>query len=381
VPAKSLARDNARFVAQRIRHLTSVHPVGDPRIFHKQCKTLASRGYDVGLIACHDRAEELEGVRIVPVGRPRGRLDRMTRVAWTVYRAAVRERADVYQFHDPELLWVGALLRLRGFRVVYDVHEDVPKQILSKPWIPRWARPPIARAVAVIEQLGARVVDGIVTATPTIARKFPAGKTVVVQNFPEARFLRADGAVPPLAERADAFVYAGGLMAVQGVREMAQAFALLPDGMTGTVAGTFHTRELEAEIAATPGWRRVRYLGQVPRADVMRAIDGARAGVVLNHPTPNYVDAYPTKMFEYMARGLPVVCSNFPLWEGIVTAADCGLAVDPRDPEAIAAAIRRLNEEPELARRLGENGRRAIAERYNWEAELAKLEALYRAVA
>ena len=368
-------------MAQKIRHLTSVHPVGDPRIFHKQCRSLASRGYDVALVACHDRAEVLEGVRIVPVGRPRGRLDRMTRVAWSVYRAAVRERADVYQLHDPELLWVGALLRLRGFRVVYDVHEDVPKQILSKPWIPRWARPVVARAVAVVEQLGARVVDGIVAATPTIARKFPAGKTVVVQNFPEARFLRADGGGPPSAERPDAFVYAGGLMAIQGVREMARAFALLPDRMTGTVAGTFHPRELEAEIAATPGWRRVRYLGQVPRAEIVRAIDGARAGIVLNHPTPNYVDAYPTKMFEYMARGLPVVCSNFPLWERIVTGADCGLAVDPRSPEAIADAIRRLNEEPELARRLGENGRRAIAERYNWEAELGKLEALYRAVA
>jgi glycosyltransferase involved in cell wall biosynthesis len=305
----------------------------------------------------------------------------MTRVAWSVYRAAVRERAGIYQLHDPELLWVGALLRLRGFRVIYDVHEDVPKQILSKPWIPPWARPAVARAVAAVEHLVPRVVDGIVAATPSIARKFPAGKTVVVQNFPEAHFLRIDGAAPPLAERADAFVYTGGLMAVQGVREMAQAFALLPDGMTGTVAGTFHTPELEAEIAATPGWRRVRYLGRVPRPDVARAIDRARAGIVLNHPTPNYVDAYPTKMFEYMARGLPVVCSNFPLWEGIVTSADCGIAVDPRSPAAIAAAIRRLNDEPELARRLGENGRRAIAERYNWEAELRKLEALYRAVA
>jgi len=102
---------------------------------------------------------------------------------------------------------------------------------------------------------------------------------------------------------------------------------------------------------------------------------------VLNHPRPNYVDAWPTKMFEYMARGLPVVCSNFPLWSDIVGGADCGIAVDPRDATAIADAIRRLNEDPELSRRLGENGRRAVAERYNWEAELVKLEALYRQVA
>jgi glycosyltransferase involved in cell wall biosynthesis len=110
-------------------------------------------------------------------------------------------------------------------------------------------------------------------------------------------------------------------------------------------------------------------------------MDGARAGLVLNHPTLNYVDAYSTKMFEYMARGLPLVCSNFPLWAQIVCDAQCGIAVDPRDPRAIADAIRSLNEDDEFARRLGENGRRAIGERYNWEAELHKLEALYRTIA
>jgi glycosyltransferase involved in cell wall biosynthesis len=366
---------------QRIRHLTSVHSIRDPRIFHKECKSLARLGYDVGLIACHERAEVIDGVRIVPVAAARGRLDRMVRLGWRVYRAARRERADVYHFHDPELLWVGILLKLGGASVIYDVHEDVPKQIMGKHWIPAWARPLVSRAVAVAEQVGARIVDGIVAATPSIAAKFPAAKTAVVQNFPEASFARVDGPERPFAERSDAFVYAGGLMAIQGVREMAKAFAMLPEGMTGTVAGTFYPATLEVEIAATPGWERVRYLRQVARAEVVQAIRDARAGLVLNHPTVNYVDAYPTKMFEYMACGLPVVCSNFPLWVDIVRGADCGIAVDPRDPEAIADAIVSLGDDPALARRLGDNGRRAIAERFNWEAELDKLQALYRKVA
>jgi glycosyltransferase involved in cell wall biosynthesis len=365
---------------QRIRHLSSVHSIRDPRIFHKQCKSLAALGYDVGLVACHDRAEVIDGVQIVPVARGQGRLDRMVRVAGRVYRAAVRERADLYHLHDPELLWVAALLKLRGFHVVYDVHEDVPKQVMSKHWIPRRARPLVAKAVMLVERLAAGFLDGIVAATPSIARKFPAAKTVVVQNFPELAFQQLDGA-GPLAERGGAFVYTGGLMEIQGVREMAQAFALLPEGMTGTVAGTFHPPTLETEVAALPGWGRVRFLGQVPRAAIVEAIDGARAGLVLNHPTVNYVEAYSTKMFEYMARGLPVVCSDFPLWVEIVGGADCGITVDPRSPGAIADAIRALNEDLALAQRLGENGRRAVAERYNWEAELGKLDALYRQVA
>jgi len=364
---------------QKIRHLTSVHTIRDPRIFHKECKSLAALGHDVGLIACHDRAETIDGVRIIPIARGGGRLDRMLRVGWRVYAAARQEHADVYHFHDPELMWVGLLLKAGGAHVIYDVHEDVPKQIMSKHWIPGWARPLISKAVYAIEQVVARTLDGIVAATPSIAEKFPADKTVVVQNFPEAAFADAAGRRP--TEPTDAFVYTGGLMEVQGVRELAQAFARLPEGMTGTIAGTFYPATLEAEISAQPGWQRVRYLGQVPRAEVRQIMTGGRTGLVLNHPTVNYVDAYSTKMFEYMALGIPVVCSNFPLWSDIVGGADCGIVVDPRDPAAIAEAIRTLAEDPEHAARLGENGRRAIAERYNWEAELAKLDALYRSVA
>jgi glycosyltransferase involved in cell wall biosynthesis len=365
----------------KIRHLTSVHSIRDPRIFHKECKSLARLGHDVALIACHERAEVVDGIRIVPIDPPRSRLDRMVRVGWQLFRAAARERADVYHFHDPELMWVGVLLKLGGSNVIYDVHEDVPKQIMSKPWIPGWARPLVSRAAMIAEGLAAQILDGIVAATPSIARKFPADKTVVAQNFPEASFARIDAAGTPFTDRSDAFVYTGGLMEVQGVREMAEAFALLPAGMTGTVAGTFHAPTLETEISAMPGWQRVRFLRQVPRAEVVRVMGSARCGLVLNHPTINYVEAYPTKMFEYMARGLPVVCSNFPLWVDIVTTADCGIAVDPRSPQAIADAIRLLGDDPNLARRLGENGQRAIAERFNWEAELSKLEALYRKVA
>jgi glycosyltransferase involved in cell wall biosynthesis len=366
---------------RRVRHLTSVHPIRDPRIFHKECKSLVRLGHDVALVACHDRAEVVDGLRIVAIDGPKGRLDRMLRVGWRLYRAASRERADVYHFHDPELLWVGLLLKRGGAAVIYDVHEDVPKQIMSKHWIPRWARPWLAKAVHAAEQLSARALDGIVAATPSIAAKFPARKTTVVQNFPEASFASVDGGPTPPAQRTSAFVYAGGLMEVQGVREMAAAFALLPEGMTGTIAGTFHPPTLEAEIAATPGWRRVRFLGQVGRAEVVAAMQDARAGLVLNHATPNYVDAYSTKMFEYMALGIPVVCSDFPLWREIVGGAQCGITVDPHDPEAIADAIRLLSEDADLGRRLGENGRRAIAERYNWEAELRKLDHMYRTVA
>jgi len=106
--------------------LTTVHVPFDGRIFHKEAKSLARAGYDVVLIARHTKAETIDGVRIVPVPEPRSRFRRMTSVTWKLYRQAVREDADVYHFHDPELMIVGLLLKVRGKKVVWDVHEHYP---------------------------------------------------------------------------------------------------------------------------------------------------------------------------------------------------------------------------------------------------------------
>jgi glycosyltransferase involved in cell wall biosynthesis len=364
-----------------VRHLTSVHAVSDTRILHKECKGLAAAEYDVALVACHDHDDVIDGVRVIALDRPKNRFDRMSRVAWNVYRAARRERAHVYHLHDPELLWVGFLLKLGGGKVIYDVHEDVPKQIMNKFWIPRWAKHFFAAAATLAERVAGRAFDAIVAATPAIAEKFPPSKTVVVQNFPEAAIARADGAEPPFEERPYAFAYTGGLTVVQGIRELVGACALLPGQVVGIVAGRFHPESLGEEIRASEAWKRLRYVGQVPRRDVIAAMRSARCGVVVDHPISNYVDGYSTKMFEYMACGLPVVCSNIPLWVRLVGEAGCGILVDPRDPRAIAGAIRELADDPDRARRLGDNGRAAIEQRFNWEAELAKLSALYEELA
>jgi glycosyltransferase involved in cell wall biosynthesis len=369
-------------VATRVRHLTSVHPIGDNRILYRECKGLADAGHDIALIAGQLPSGPVAGVPVIGVGLPRNRIDRATRVVWNVFRAARRERARIYHLHDPELLWAGLLLKLLGHRVVYDVHEDAPKQIMNKFWIPWWAKWILSTGTKLVERLAGALFDGIVAATPPIAERFPPGKTVVVQNFPRLAAARERADAPDFERRPHAFAYTGGLAAVQGLREIVATAALLPPDLgPAVVAGWFDDDALEREVRAAAGWQRITFLGRVTPNEVLDAIHSARCGLVIDHPISNYLESYSTKMFEYMACGVPVVCSDFPFWTQLVGAADCGVTVDPMDPKAVVKAVEKLCRDPAEARRLGENGRRAILERYNWENEFGKLDALYRRLA
>jgi hypothetical protein len=242
-------------VAIRVRHLTSVHQLGDNRIFYRECKGLADAGFDVALVVGQPPSGPVAGVPVIGVGAGRNRLDRATRVVWKVFRAALRERAQIYHLHDPELLWAGLLLKLLGHHVVYDVHEDAPKQIMNKFWIPWWAKRILSTGTMLMERAAAALFDGIVAATPFIAERFPSEKTAIVQNFPRLAAVRLRDDAPSFDRRPHSFAYTGQLAAVQGLREIVATAALLPSDLgDAIVAGFFDDDALEREVRASEGW-------------------------------------------------------------------------------------------------------------------------------
>ena len=196
----------------------------------------------------------------------------------------------------------------------------------------------------------------------------------MVQNFPE-KGLANQRNDTPFQDRTNAFIYVGGLSEQQGLFEMLAAFEHLPDDVTGLLAGKF--KQLQEQAEAHPGWQHVRHPGPLARDEVVAGLRDAQVGLVLDHPISNYVEGYSTKMFEYMACGLPFIASDFPLWQRIVAEHDCGITVDPFDTDAVAKALNRLLENPEEAARIGENGRQAILRTYNWDVELGKLLSCY----
>jgi glycosyltransferase involved in cell wall biosynthesis len=365
---------------KRVVHMSSAHPANDVRIFVKQCRSLASAGYDVTLIARADANCFKNGIKIVAVKQSGGgRLGRMVLSTFNVLQKALCCRADLYHFHDPELMLAGGLLRLTGAKVVYDVHEDAPKQLLSKSWIPVSLRRPIAFALKALEWLMTRFVyTSVVAATPSIALRFPPGKTSSVQNFPIIDELTPPGPTVAMAQRPLRVVYAGGLTAIRGVCEMVTAMERVETpGSRLILAGLFAERDLEQKGRALAGWQRVDYLGLLDRPGIANLLGGARAGLVLFHNVPNHTSAYPNKLFEYMSAALPVIASHFPLWRSIVERDRCGLLVDPRDVAAIAKAIDWVLTHPEEAEAMGRRGREAVATTYNWPAEEKKLLEIY----
>lgn len=362
----------------KVVHLTTVHSRSDTRIFLKECRSLAADGHEVTLIVADGLGEEVrDGVSIVDVGKPNGRRDRMLGATRRAMRRAVAAGADVYHFHDPELLPVGLALKRRGKTVVYDAHEDVPRDILSKAYIHPILRRPIAAAAALFERFVCRRLDHVVAATPAIRDKFTAWgvEATDINNFPMLGELDSGIA---WTGKAREVCYVGGIAAVRGIREIVAAMALCSSGARLNLAGSFSEKRVRAEVERTPGWTRVNELGFLPRTGVRDVLARSVAGLVTLHLTSAYRDALPIKMFEYMSAGLPVIASDFPLWREIIEGNDCGLCVDPLDAKAIAAAIDRLVNNPDLAKRMGENGRRAVSERYNWATEERKLQALYR---
>ena len=364
----------------RIVHVTSVHSAFDVRIFHKECRSLARAGYEVIELGNHTCKDTIDGVRLQGLGKSGNRFQRMTVKLAGICWEALRADGDAYHIHDPELLMAGLVLRAAGKRVVYDIHEDVPRDVLVKPYIPQPIRTPLMWVVELVENAAARCMSGLVAATPAIAKRFYAknDNTVVVNNYPLL------DEFPPIVSskwrnRGLAVIYIGAIAKERGIHEMLAAMHLLPKdlGARLELAGRFVIPELETELAASSHWQHVRWHGELDRNGAASLLNDVRAGLVLYHPEKNHVAAQPNKLFEYMAAGIPVIASDFPLWRKIIEDAGCGLLVDPLDTRAIAAAIARLMMNAKEAEEMGQRGRKAVERHFNWANEEKTLLAFY----
>lgn len=364
--------------AWRVAHLTTVHARYDTRIFHKQCTSLAAAGYEVFLLVADGRGDEtMQGVHIRDIGAAGGRFRRILFQPWRMWRAARRLGARLYHMHDPELLPIGVLLVGDKTDVVYDSHEDLPRQILTKHWIAKPLRTFVSACAEFAENFFVRRLSGVIAATPAIRNRFEKvnARVIEVCNYPTLSDVAVEA--PKTARRSRVICYIGGVTESRGVMQMLDALRLLTD-VRMVICGVMESPALYKRMLEHEVWQRVEYRGQVDRRGVRAALDESALGLVTLLPFPSYKEALPVKMFEYMAAGLPVVASDFPMWREIVDQAACGVCVDPTEPAQIARAIREVMDDPQRADAMSAAGRRAVAQLYNWDRQVINLTAMYQ---
>lgn len=364
---------------KKVCHMTSAHPPEDVRIFHKECVSLAKAGYETYLVQRGESCEK-NGVRIVGVGTPpASRLKRMAFFAKKVYETALALDADIYHFHDPELLPWGLKLKKKGKKVIFDSHEIYVEQIRTKPYLPPWSRSLTAACYAAIEGRVLRSIDALVTAGTLTGRRTFEGRcrrVVTLNNVPLLDELY-DHYDESSQKHGRSVVYTGGLTYDRGITHLVKASAIAD--CTAFLAGRFMPADYQAEVESLPEYSHVRYLGLLSRPEVLELLQSCQIGMstLLNVGQYDKSENLATKVYEYMALGLPVILSKTPYNQKAVERYRFGICVDPEDINAQAEAIRCLLDHPEEARRMGENGRRAIKEDFNWNVEEKKLLALY----
>ena len=363
----------------KVCHMTSAHAPRDTRIFYKECVSLAKAGYEVFLVERGESFDEA-GVHVIGVGQPSsGRLSRMTLFSRKVYEAALQVNADIYHFHDPELLPYGLKLKKKGKKVIFDSHEFTAEAIWEKQWLPAILRGIIHACYRSYEYHICGKLDGVITVSPHIVEYYKKANphTIQVANYPIVSELVLQ---PDFSEQRIGF--AGGVTEQWMHEGILKALEQLPD-CRYTLCGPCEDSYL-ARLQALPGWKQTDYLGKIPHQEVAGQLSQCTVGLALLRPGRNTDwnngTMGNTKIFEEMMAGLPVVCTHFTRWKEFVERWHCGICVDPANVNEIAAAIRYLLDHPEEARKMGENGRRAVKEEFNWGVEEKKLLALYESI-
>ena len=364
----------------RVVHVTTVHPPFDPRIFYKQLASLRDAGFETHLIAPHDRDEEVRGISIHPIPRAESRRHRMA-LQPRVFRKARVLDAALYQVHDPELLPLAFLLKkATGARIVYDMHENYR----SKGAV-------LGRVLRALERWAFRWLDHVLIAEASyrsIVEDSSAPHTYIANYFRPISDEQPTASVET-SEMPTRLLYTGTLSVSRGLRTMIDLSTEIrradrPE--TVALVGVCHIDEqrtwAETRIRANGldgvlervGWDAYVQPSAMPpyyrRADV---------GLALCEPHPNHVGSLLTKFYEYLHYGLPLICSDFPLWRRFVETHECGAVVPPGDPGAVLDVLDTWRAHPDRYRQCAENAR-AAAPQYEWKLMGDRLVGRYRSL-
>ncbi|MDA3894044.1 MAG: glycosyltransferase [Salinivirgaceae bacterium] len=367
---------------QKICHLTSVHPPFDIRIFHKQCISLKNAGYKVCLVAPIASNQVRNGIEVISNNLPKNRLGRMLAVTFKMTKMALKTKAVIFHFHDPELMLSGILLKLSGKKVIFDVHENVRLSISSKDWLPNCLKPFVRQIYFFVERFSILFFDALVLAEDSYLKYYPQLKSTVVLNLP---ILIDNISATRNFEKPHSFVYTGGVSENRGVWEMIKLVEKLNQHNVVCalkIVGQIFSDNLKSEIIKYINkhglTEQIELVGKIEFTQIQSYLENADIGLVFLKPVANYLESLPTKMFEYMQFGLPIILCNFPLYENYINKTRAGICINIEKIDDEIPKIVEFLENTEELQSMSKNGLQSVSLKYNWISEEQKLVSLYQ---
>ncbi len=353
----------------------------DPRSFYKQARSLVKAGYDVTVCRLADSDQEINNVQVLGVGSARHRIARFGIINFRILRRALKHKADIYHFHDLDFVpWAVLLKALTGAKIIYDVHEAHAEYMLLKSYIPRPLRKSVSLFVHILEQISSRWFDAIIPNDNFIAQAFRHRPSVTIYNFPTLDFFAKQQEIPWRERRYDLF-YHGSFPVYHAERMISIAQALVRLNVSHTWGIVTNDKKTVSwaleELKRTGLDPHFHFLPYLDYLEVARCLSDARIGIIPLPPYKKFLKNIPLKMFEFMGCGMPMVLSDLPPSRQFIEDLNCAISVEPDNINQFAEAIRTLLADPDMAARMGENGRKIVWERYNWEEEEKKLLELY----
>jgi glycosyltransferase involved in cell wall biosynthesis len=367
----------------KIAHLSSVHPRYDTRIFLKLCKSLVKQNYKVFFIVADGKGNEFKNkISIVDIGiLSSGRFSRMTKTVNRIFEKGLELDCDLYHLHDPELIPIGLKLKKLGKKVIFDVHENIAFQILDKNYIPRFLRKLIAIIFRIYEINSLKKFDALILAENSYLKNYISlnKRIEIILNLPDHKLLK--NFQKTTRNKMEIF-HIGNITNARGFDKIINALKILkkkiPNFFLHYVGN--YTEELINSVDLNDINKNIKFYGPKSLLDGLEYSKNSIVGISILKPLKNYQTSYSTKVFEYMAIGLPVITSNFKIYKDIIEKYDCGICVDPNNPKEIANALEIVMKNPSKAMRMGLNGIKAINEKFKWELEEKKLLRLYESL-
>lgn len=369
----------------KICHISSMHADDDDRIFERACVSLARAGYKTYYIVTSDQHGDVNGVEIIPLKKRSGLRKRIFS-SFEAYRIARKLDADIYHFHDPDLIPWMYLLTLENKKVIYDIHENYLSRFWSSSY-PTFLKKTGSSLYRFFERFAIKHFGAIITTTQTMADLYTgvAKRYCVVSNTVDIK--RLEGINLNTEKYEHVTIYTSGTHRPdRNCSETVEGFALVhqefPDARLMFVGRYLPGYDVELkELAQHLGiGDKVEVTGMLPWAVNFERTAKTHIGCVFYEDNLNNRVTTPNRLYEYMFCGVAVIARDFTELNRVVTETQCGILVDSSDPKSVAEGFRYMLSDPGRTAQMGKNGQKAVFEKYNFSSDFTRMLHLYEQV-